>query len=169
MFKDIPSRSSLWGDVKAQLPDLLHWATEFSDYGAVWCEPLPRERKAAHRWETPDYCKYSHLHPPKLSREHIPTAGALAGFGVAELFRADGCGAVCLAPCMRLVPGGCGLTARLRLVWGLWNAGQLCDRCQSVPQFFFHLAGLLLQLWILQGFDLLSSISAGDDTGWECL
>lgn len=92
MFKDIPTRSSLWGDVKAQLPDLLHWATEFSEYGAVWCEPLPREKKAARRRESPDYYKYSHLHPAKPSPEHLWTAGLLAGFGVAKPFLADGYG-----------------------------------------------------------------------------
>lgn len=87
MFRDIPTRSSLWGDVEAQLPDLLHWATEFSTCGAARCEPLPSGRKAARdsarRARTAIKC--SRLHPAKPSPEHLWTAGVLAGFGEAKL------------------------------------------------------------------------------------
>lgn len=45
------------------------------------------------RWESPNYDKYSHLHPAKPSPEHLWTVGVLAGLEVAKPVLADGCSA----------------------------------------------------------------------------
>lgn len=75
----------------------------------------------------------------------------LAGCGVAQVFLA-GCPSAWL-PCAshRAGPGGCKFSARLRLGGFGICLRQLCKRCPSVPQLLFQLAGLLLQLWLLQG------------------
>lgn len=58
-----------------------------------WHEPLPREKEAARRQESPDYYKCSHLHSAKPSPEHLWIVEVLAGSEVAKPFLAGGCGA----------------------------------------------------------------------------
>lgn len=174
MFKDIPTRSSLWGDAKAQLPDLLHWATEFSEYGVAWREPLPRERKAAHRWESPDYYKYSHFHPAKPSPEHLWTAGVLAGFGVAKLFLADNCGT--WLPCALHEAGPRWMRACCKAPASVRASGSACETWTSSVtdvSLSHSFLSTLLAHFSSSGFcrEMVCQApsGAGDDTEWRCL
>lgn len=111
----------------------------------AWHKPLSKEGRAARRQKSPDYWKYF------ASSKAKPKAPLS-----------------CRRPCRvwhrwhrcfwQAVPVPCTGLALLdaRLEGFRICLRQLCRRYLSVPQLLFHPAGLLLQLWLLQG------------AGWQC-
>lgn len=140
MFKDIPTRSSLWGDVKHSSQIFcIEPLNSLSMVRLTWA-PIQGGRSSK---KSPDYWEY--LYPAKPSLGHLWSAEPLQGVGWHRCFWQT-------AP----VPGCCVPCTGLALVDASspWDSGQeasgsaweLCERCLSIPQLLFHLAGLFLQL-----------------------
>lgn len=89
----------------------------------------------------------------------------LAGCGVAQVL-ADSSSAWLLRALHRAGPGGCKFSMRLRFGGFRICLRQLCERCLSIPQLLFHLAGLFLQLWLLQGGGFAVLQAGQGDTVW---
>lgn len=133
----------------------------------AWHEPLSKEGRAARTQKSPDYWKYSHLHPAKPNPGHLWAAGVLAGCEVAQVFLADS--PIVWLPCAlwRAGPGGCKFSVRLRLGSFKICLKQLCKRHLSVPQLLFPLA-----VFSSSGCcrEVVCTAPAGQgDTAWGCL
>lgn len=113
--------------------------------------PLSKEGRAARRRKSPDYWKYSAFASSKAKPRAPLSCRSPCRVGVARVFLADSSSAWLPCALHRAGPSGCKSSVRLRLGGFRICLRQLCKRCLSLPQLLFHLAGSLLQFWLLQG------------------